>query len=671
MIVTCENCNARFRLADDKVGLKGAKVRCSKCQHTFTAYRRETPEPPKADAGLTADRAGPSADEPTSAPPVPLPRDARSREWRPGMPAGRPPTATGDDDEPTAPAQPPTPRPLSGPDSDDEFDPHEAETGVGPGPNGLDTAAGSLMRSIRISSGTSETPDFGEITVEMSAKAAMEILERSKANGVSGTGADIADQPTDISDNRPFELAELGDDFDGLTAPGVELARLTDSKDEHDGATAPGVDLAELIGSRGGLNGLADLEDDFDAATIPGVDLARLGDSDDEHDRVTVPGVDLAELGDSNDEHDLTAPGVELARFGDSENGFPGLTDSGNGHAGLEIDEEGAGAFPLPTETDGLPNLAMKDLFGEEKTGRPAGKDPFAAAESGREPSGVEIDASGSLADELFSDLPAPGRGAREPFGGIAEVVSPPGPQRRPGSISSLAVDRFTVARRNDKSARAFALINYAVTACVVAVWGLGVAYFVTGGQLTGQAYPPVVDALGTKVNGVNFVSMRSLTYPTRSGHDVLVIFGAAKNNSGAEHRDLYVKAELKNGRRVVTSAQAPVGVELGPLEIDGLSDAKSIERAFIAKAAAGPDRAIPAGGAITFTVVLPNPPREMRNITQALTLIQGTPLALPAPDGVPEPEVVSDDDSLDDKLGKGKRKKKKRKKKKRRKADE
>lgn len=44
MIVTCTSCQARFRIADEKIGPKGAKVRCSKCKNVFVAR-------PAADAG--------------------------------------------------------------------------------------------------------------------------------------------------------------------------------------------------------------------------------------------------------------------------------------------------------------------------------------------------------------------------------------------------------------------------------------------------------------------------------------------------------------------------------------------------------------------------------------------------------------------------------------------
>jgi predicted Zn finger-like uncharacterized protein len=55
--VRCPECKTLFRLADDKVGAHGAKVRCGKCRHVFIATR--------PDSGATADTAPP----PTFAPP--------------------------------------------------------------------------------------------------------------------------------------------------------------------------------------------------------------------------------------------------------------------------------------------------------------------------------------------------------------------------------------------------------------------------------------------------------------------------------------------------------------------------------------------------------------------------------------------------------------------------
>ena len=46
MIVQCEACQTRFRLADEKVKVGGIKVRCSKCKEVFTVM---PPEPEFAE----------------------------------------------------------------------------------------------------------------------------------------------------------------------------------------------------------------------------------------------------------------------------------------------------------------------------------------------------------------------------------------------------------------------------------------------------------------------------------------------------------------------------------------------------------------------------------------------------------------------------------------------
>ena len=44
MIVQCQACQTRFRLADEKIKSGGTKVRCSKCKEIFTVTPAE-PEP--------------------------------------------------------------------------------------------------------------------------------------------------------------------------------------------------------------------------------------------------------------------------------------------------------------------------------------------------------------------------------------------------------------------------------------------------------------------------------------------------------------------------------------------------------------------------------------------------------------------------------------------------
>jgi predicted Zn finger-like uncharacterized protein len=64
MIVTCHSCQTRFRVADEKIGPKGARVRCSRCKTVFGVR--------PASSGSAAPAAIPAA----AAPPVAVPAAA-------------------------------------------------------------------------------------------------------------------------------------------------------------------------------------------------------------------------------------------------------------------------------------------------------------------------------------------------------------------------------------------------------------------------------------------------------------------------------------------------------------------------------------------------------------------------------------------------------------------
>ncbi|HSN14120.1 MAG TPA: zinc-ribbon domain-containing protein [Anaeromyxobacteraceae bacterium] len=57
MIVVCSACQARFKVADEKVGPRGAKVRCSKCQTVFVVHRELDALPSEAPPGPAASAA--------------------------------------------------------------------------------------------------------------------------------------------------------------------------------------------------------------------------------------------------------------------------------------------------------------------------------------------------------------------------------------------------------------------------------------------------------------------------------------------------------------------------------------------------------------------------------------------------------------------------------------
>lgn len=68
MVVVCTSCQARFRVADEKVGPRGARVRCTKCKTVFQVG------PPPARDQASAPAAVPPAPPPMAPTPPPSPR---------------------------------------------------------------------------------------------------------------------------------------------------------------------------------------------------------------------------------------------------------------------------------------------------------------------------------------------------------------------------------------------------------------------------------------------------------------------------------------------------------------------------------------------------------------------------------------------------------------------
>ncbi len=91
MIVQCSECQAKYRIADEKVRGAGVKVRCAKCQHVFTVKPEDRPEAPETDetrfqpseetpapstAAPPPEVEQPVADQTPSVPPDDLPPDS-------------------------------------------------------------------------------------------------------------------------------------------------------------------------------------------------------------------------------------------------------------------------------------------------------------------------------------------------------------------------------------------------------------------------------------------------------------------------------------------------------------------------------------------------------------------------------------------------------------------
>jgi|JI10StandDraft_1071094.scaffolds.fasta_scaffold248100_2 predicted Zn finger-like uncharacterized protein len=54
MIVTCPSCTSKYRLSDDKIQGRGARITCPTCTHRFVVYRNEEAPDPAPPSSLAS-----------------------------------------------------------------------------------------------------------------------------------------------------------------------------------------------------------------------------------------------------------------------------------------------------------------------------------------------------------------------------------------------------------------------------------------------------------------------------------------------------------------------------------------------------------------------------------------------------------------------------------------
>jgi predicted Zn finger-like uncharacterized protein len=112
MIVTCTKCQAKFRVPDEKIGPRGAKVRCSKCQTVFLVRPEGAAAieaaPASASAAPRIEPGAPRTAPPPLPPPLPAQRPSDPFVAFPApAPAAAPPVPAAD------PFAPPSPDPFA------------------------------------------------------------------------------------------------------------------------------------------------------------------------------------------------------------------------------------------------------------------------------------------------------------------------------------------------------------------------------------------------------------------------------------------------------------------------------------------------------------------------------------------------------------------------------
>lgn len=119
MILSCPNCDTKFRVKDDAIGPKGRKVKCRNCAHTWHAMPDTGGDPAPAAAAAAPPpppppqpAPAPVVEEAPAPPPPPQPTPAPEPAPAPEIPADAPPIPGPDPVDAGAPPAPSEPPPI-------------------------------------------------------------------------------------------------------------------------------------------------------------------------------------------------------------------------------------------------------------------------------------------------------------------------------------------------------------------------------------------------------------------------------------------------------------------------------------------------------------------------------------------------------------------------------
>lgn len=595
MIVICTSCQAKFRIADERIGPRGAKVRCSRCQTIFAVH------PDLGSVPL------PSARPPPRTPPPPASgldleaRSARPRpaaSARPAAPKGAarpvPSAGSGSDVQRAAgrvvpPPLPPLPPPPSG-------DPFAPAPSAPPDPFDGDPFAASAPPA-------APGPFDGDPFAAQAPPA---------APGPFDGDPFIAQPPPDRPD--PF----AGDPFASV-APVPAGAGPLDG--DPFAAAPPGAP---------GLDG-----DPFAAPSPP---------------RSSLPVTDLSDLlGPAPASPPPPEPGWSDAAPPDPF-GSPAL-DGAAGSEGLAL--EAPAPRPPPLEHPDPPwarsgeelGLALEDRptppqveapaslsadlrepaldTGAERFGVPS--EPSPAMERGASFEGLELGAggpgdaasapaSGEREGDAFTAqeprAPAPPAGREAPRAAPSPPAAPAPEERIPGGrgsrIRAVAVNAVSL----------FALL--AVALGMLVMWR-------AGGPLGPGALRPsaILSSLrGEPASAAPFAAqdVHGGVYERERAAPVLFVRGSVVSRAPAPVRGVKVSAEIVRDGRVLARGEALAGAAPTPEELHGAADAAALAAVRRAAAARAP-REVAPGDVIPFLIAIGDAPADVEGASVRVTV--------------------------------------------------
>ncbi|MFY3743594.1 zinc-ribbon domain-containing protein [Anaeromyxobacter sp. Red801] len=598
MIAHCTHCQAKFRIADEKIGPRGAKVRCSRCKTVFAVRR---PDAPPA--------AAPPEPRPAPIPPpgpaLPGPADPFAE---PAFAAAGPDPFAADPFAPPGPAaQDRSPEPFG----------HDPFAGTGPGAPPADPFA-------------LETPPTGFPGPGGADPFAFTAGDLPSAPGLAGGPADPFAPAPDAGDPFAAALAGAADPFAASVSPRrraapaelpAGLAAPAPGAAPGGSSALPLTDLSDLLGDAPAPAPAAPPPLPAPAALAPeplppagGLDLAFPP----EPAGGPPAGLALELAGPSEPDAPLDAPppppSMDLDLAGGPELGLPGGPLPG---ADLALEER---STPAPARLDEPP--AEDDPFARAASWAPgadAGPNELSFADRGEETLALATEPSGPLEapPPLPPELPrpAPSRAAA-PAEAPAEAPARDAPRAAGplgGRLRSVAVN-------------AAALAALLLVALAFRVAWRGDAPLEPGAFRPSSVLGAV--GVGERAAGPLAVAeVRSGLYDRARGGPVLFVRGKVVSRAPSPVARARVEVELVRDGQVIARGTAPAGAVATPEELHGAGGAAELEAVVRAVAARAPARIRP-GESLPFLVVLPDAPDDLAGATVRVTAVGGVEAA-------------------------------------------
>ncbi|MCK4535522.1 MAG: zinc-ribbon domain-containing protein [Desulfuromonadales bacterium] len=566
MIIQCEECKTRFRLADEKLKPTGTKVRCSKCKHVFTVM---PPAPEPAEESVDFDAMNMEEVAEQASPP---------EESTASQPVSEEATqAEADDDQEPAP--------------ETEVD-QAAESSSELDFSGLEQEM------------TATTSDRGELADDFSFAGTEASGDESQQETSEDQEVDSTEQSQDFAEDS-IETGEAPSEFSldqpdqgtGLSEPSAadEAPGFTFDDQQEAGVTAAGETAGEEFSFEDqDQSGAIDFEDSSSTPEASQDDISEQGEFalDDSGDAVA------ADSGDEPQE----PPATEEFGMGDSVDEFSFDDDSSTDE--WEDDEESteggfdfdAPAFETESPNDTTANESGDDLqFGEINF----------ASDADEEAPAFETD--NDFSEASFSkEEPSPGG-------------TSPGEAQYQEPAPTRSIDEKPLAAPPIKRKSPLSRILVLLILLLIALGGAAAYFYMQDGSLdinriiqrfTGETQPGASEhRIGINISGSSYVN-------NQSAGQLLVVQGEAINNFPTARSAITVKGVLLDAQgktlfqQTVSCGNFLDDKTIGRMPFDKIEETMNNQFGDSLS-----NMNVAAGASIPFTIVFRNLPDGIANI--------------------------------------------------------